>query len=285
MSEVAKLKLRGATFCILDAVGHPTGCGVFVTDRIALTAGHNVPRGRDVRVSNALGHTFPLRVFSRLADLDLAVLQVMSEADLSQVQSHLPLPAGPLDLSTMVNTSVMLVHGNIAWSREHSLASPAPSGAAAFAPPTPQRSHVCTSNGYIVDFSETHIFCDLRTFKGDSGASLLLHGSQLVGLHVSGFNDLPDSRSEDTPSTAAESVRLDLVAIRSAVSTAHGAWAPVAPVAAQGSHGLRTAARAPSATPSAAQSTSGTRAAAHATAAPAAAAQGAQGKAIRRRGR
>ena len=272
MSEAAKATLRGATFCILDAVGHPIGCGVFVTDRIALTSGHNVPRVRNVLVSNALGRTFSLLVVSRLADLDVAVLQVMSEADL--VQSHLTLPSGPLDLSAMVSTSVTLVHGNIAWSREHHLASPVTRGAAASAPARQRPLHqVCTSNGYIVDFSETHIFCDLRTFKGDSGASLLFHRSQLIGLHVSGFNDLPDSRSEDTPSTAAESVRLDLVAIRSAVSTAHGAWAPVAPAAAQARRG---SARASSATPPAA---------AHATAAPAAAAHGTKSQAIRRRER
>jgi hypothetical protein len=210
--------LRAATFCILDASGHPSGCGVFVTDRIALTANHNVEDIRQTQVSNAAGRTFVLAVVARLEVLDVAVLQVKRIVDKATL--YLPLPAGRLDLQSMKNTSVTLIHGSIAWSNEHRPVAAPGAGAV-----TQGAIHsVCANHGFLVDFNDTFIFCDLRTFKGDSGASLLFRGTQLIGLHVAGFNDLDASRSEDTPSTAAESVRLDLQEIRSAASTAHAAW-------------------------------------------------------------
>ena len=224
-TEATMQMLRAATFCVLDASGHPSGCGVFVTDRIALTANHNV-KGIQTRVSNAAGRTFFLAVVARLEDLDVAVLQVMRVVDMAT--SYLPLPAGRLDLQSMKNTSVTLIHGSIAWSNEHRPAAAPGAGGV----PQGAIHSVCANHGFLVDFNDTFIFCDLRTFKGDSGASLLFRGTQLIGLHVTGFNDLDASHSEDTPSTAAESVRLDLQEIRSAASTAHDAWVEGADMAA-----------------------------------------------------
>lgn len=198
---------------------------MFVTDRIALTANHNVVGVERVSVSNALGRTFVLAVVTRLVDLDVAVLRATCLDDLAQSQLSLP---AQLDLRSMLRKSVTLVHGNIAWSNEHRPAAVRGRGAAV----GPQRPlhNICTNNGYIVSYSDTYIFSDVCTFKGDSGASLLFRGSQIIGLHVIGFNDLDASESEKTPSTAAESVRLDLPIIRNAVSAAHAAWDPLVQV-------------------------------------------------------
>ena len=92
-----------------------------------------------------------------------------------------------------------LVHGSIVWSAG---ASP---------------STFAQDSGSIIASNATTIHYNVGTFKGHSGAALLLRGQQVIGLHSEGFNDLPQEYSEHSPSTAADAARLDLPAVRAAV--------------------------------------------------------------------
>ena len=55
------------------------------------------------------------------------------------------------------------------------------------------------------------------SIKGHSGAALLLHGQQVIGLHSEGFNDLPQEYSGRSPSIAADAARLDHPTVRAAI--------------------------------------------------------------------
>ena len=81
-------------------------------------------------------------------------------------------------------------------------------------------SSLAESKGYISTSNETTLHYDVSTYKGHSGAALLLRGESVIGLHSGGFNDLPQEFSEASPSTSADAVRLDLPQIRDAVERA-----------------------------------------------------------------
>jgi hypothetical protein len=215
--------LRGATFAILDAEGHPVCCGLFVTPcGVALTAAHACAyarpagAGKAFRASTHLGLEFSLEVVSpKVGGLDVAVLRVSGAAAALPPRSHLPLPSASYSEQQLLGASVALIHGSIAWSAGASV------------------NQIARNNGYIVTSTASLINCCVSTYKGHSGAALLFRGGQVIGLHSEGFNDLDQEHSERSPSTSADAVRLDVPHIWSAVRAAMAA-APKAAAALPG---------------------------------------------------
>lgn len=210
--------LRGATFSILDAEGHPVCCGFFVTPcGVALTAAHACAyarpagSGRALSASTHLGQEFSLEVVSpSVGELDVAVLRVSGAAATLSPRSHLPLPSASYSAQQLLGASVALIHSSIAWS----------AGASA--------GQIARNNGYIITSTNSLINYCVSTYKGHSGAALLFRGGQVIGLHSEGFNDLDHEHSERSPSTSADAVRLDVPQIWSAVQAAKAAPAAAA---------------------------------------------------------
>ena len=197
--------LQRATFAILDQAGLPTSCGFFVTPcGVALTAAHDAEKwlrkkGKKhvVRASSYINEEFELEVLKRqVGKLDIAVLRLPGPVS---AQPCLPLPATTFTAQQLSGAPVKLIHGSIAWNQE--------SGASNFA----------EYNGSIITSNATKIHYNVGTFKGHSGAALLLRGEQVIGLHSMGFNDMPQEMSEQSPSTAADAERLDVPAVKQAV--------------------------------------------------------------------
>jgi len=202
-------RLQTATFAILDATGRPLSCGFFVTScGVALTAAHSSKQWMQqqnkkliVRASTYQNEEFTLQViYRKVRKLDIAVLRVES-TDVTP-RAHLPLPTHAWSNQELSGAPVKLVHCSIAWSN----------GA------TP--SNFAHNNGYISTTSDTLLHYDISTYKGHSGAALLLRSEHLIGLHSEGFNDLANEHSETSPSTGGDAVRLDLPEIKSAVQRA-----------------------------------------------------------------
>jgi hypothetical protein len=225
LSDAMFEQLRGATFAILDVDGHPVCCAFFVTEcGIALTAAHEAGKwagsARAVRASTYRGEEFTLSVIQRkvAANIDVAVLRlnVPTTGPPLPTRSFLPLPRGVFTPVELQGKPVVLVHGSIAWS----------AGVRA--------STLAQNKGYIVTTDDITIHYDVSTYKGHSGAALLLRGEAVVGLHSNGFNDLPQELSEASPSTSADAVRLDLPQLREAVERAKLRAGPVGDVASAG---------------------------------------------------
>lgn len=200
-------KVRAATFAILDSGGLPVCCGFFVSAcGVALTAAHEADKWlrKEGKKSFARAATydnkeFDLEVFKpEVGGLDVVVLRLTSVAA-AQPCPCLPIPEKTFTEKELSGAPVNLVHGSIAWSNG---ASP---------------SNFAQDSGSIITSNATKIHYNVGTFKGHSGAALLLRGQQVIGLHSEGFNDLPQEYSEHSPSTAADAVRLDLPAVRAAV--------------------------------------------------------------------
>jgi hypothetical protein len=198
-------KVRAATFSLLDKQGLPICCGVFVSScGVALTAAHEADKWLQkkqnkfrARAATYKNVEFELEVMERkVGDLDIAVLRLLSRAS---AQDYLPIPEKTFTEKELSGAPVNLVHGSIAWS----------SGS--------NQSNFAQDAGSIITSNATTVHYNVGTFKGHSGAALLLHGKQLLGLHSEGFNDLPQELSEHSPSTAADAVRLDLAAVRESV--------------------------------------------------------------------
>ena len=197
-------KVRAATFAILDSRGFPICCGFFVSAcGVALTAAHEadkwlLKRNKKlvVRASTCDNQEFDLEVLERkVGGLDIAVLRLPS----TTTQTCLPIPENSFTEKELSGAPVNLVHGSIAWSFGTS------------------PSNFAQDSGNIITSNATTIHYNVGTFKGHSGAALLLRGKQVIGMHSEGFNDLPQEHSEHSPSTAADAVRLDLPAVRAAV--------------------------------------------------------------------
>jgi hypothetical protein len=198
-------KVRDATFAILDSGGLPVCCGFFVSAcGVALTSAHEADKwiqkkGKKLvaRAATYLNAEFDMEVVERkVGGLDVAILRLPSAA---AAQACLPIPEHTFTEQELSGAPVNLVHGSIAWS--------------AGASPT----NFAQNTGSIITSNATTIHYDVGTYKGHSGAALLLHGQQVIGLHSEGFNDLPQEYSEHSPSTAADAARVDLPAIRAAV--------------------------------------------------------------------
>jgi type II secretory pathway pseudopilin PulG len=198
-------KVRAATFAILDSGGHPVCCGFFVSAcGVALTAAHEADKwvrkkGKKsmARASTHDNKTFDLEVVERkVGDVDVTVLRLPSAA---AAQACLQVPDNTFTEKELSGAPVNLIHGSIAWSAG---ASP---------------SNFAQDSGSIIKSNATTIHYNVGTFKGHSGAALLLRGQEVIGLHSEGFNDLPQEYSEHSPSTAADAVRLDVPAVRAAV--------------------------------------------------------------------
>ena len=198
-------KVRAATFAILDRGDLPVCCGFFVSAcGVVLTAAHEADKwlrkkGNKsfVRAATYNNKEFDLEVVQRkVGGLDVAVLRLSSAA---AAQACLPVPENTFTEKELSGAPVNLVHGSIAWSN----------GAGA--------SNFAQDSGSIITSDATTIHYNVGTYKGHSGAALLLRGQQVIGLHSEGFNDLPQEYSEDSPSTAADAARLDLLAVRVAV--------------------------------------------------------------------
>ena len=198
-------KVRAATFAILDSGGLPVCCGCFVSAcGVALAAAHEADKwvrkkGKKsvARAATYDNKEFDLEVVERkVGDLDVAVLRLPSAA---AAQACLPVPDNTFTEKELSGAPVNLVHGSIAWSAG---ASP---------------STFAQDSGSIITSNAKTIHYNVGTFKGHSGAALLLRGQQVIGLHSEGFNDLPHEYSEHSPTTAADAARLDLPAVREAV--------------------------------------------------------------------
>ena len=198
-------KVRDATFAILDSGGLPVCCGCFVSAcGVALAAAHEADKwvrkkGKKsvARAATYDNKEFDLEVVERkVGDLDVAVLRLPSAA---AAKACLPVPDNTFTEKELSGAPVNLVHGSIAWSAG---ASP---------------STFAQDSGSIITSNAKTIHYNVGTFKGHSGAALLLRGQQVIGLHSEGFNDLPHEYSEHSPTTAADAARLDLPAVREAV--------------------------------------------------------------------
>ena len=148
-----------------------------------------------------------------IGDLDIAVLRIPTPA--TAPRSCLPVPETTFTEDELSGAAVNLIHGSIACSLARIRTCPsARKGPAASSTPAA---------------STTAIHYDVGTYKGDSGAALLLSGKRVIGLHSAGFNDLEQAQSESSPSTAADAVRLDLPEVRAAVQQAGPSPSPPLP--------------------------------------------------------
>lgn len=200
--------LQAATFSILDKEGLPVCCGFFVSScGVALTAAHDAKKWlrRDkkgktqvVRAATCDGTEFDLEVvLPKIDDLDIAVLRLVGPA---AARPCLPLPTSTFTAQQLGGAPVKLIHSSIAWSAGANM------------------TNFAQDNGLIISSTDSIIHYSVATYKGHSGAALLLRSEQVIGLHSEGFNDLPQEHSEHSPSTAADAVRLDLPAVRTAVA-------------------------------------------------------------------
>jgi hypothetical protein len=203
-------KLHSAMFAILDEDGHPVCCGFFVTPcGVALTAGHacayaRQPTGGAQRKFSAAtyrGQELTLDLVApAVGGLDVAVLRVSDPSALPQ--DYLPLPSVRHSHQQLMGAPVMLIHGSIAWN--------AGTGA----------HQIARDNGNIITINDSLIQYCVSSYKGHSGAALLIRSGQVIGLHSEGFNDLEQELSERSPSTSADAVRLDVPLIWGAVQAA-----------------------------------------------------------------
>jgi hypothetical protein len=207
--------LQGATFCLVDKHGAPISCGFYVTPSgVALTAAHNLDdnrvfRKRDKKVGAVVhaidyaGTAFLLTVMRFAVDgQDIAVLRLVGHGSVP----CLPLPDREYSPRELMGRAVRLIHGNIAYSQQSAALGDM---ARAFA----------QNNGHITTVTQTKIVSSIATSKGDSGGALLLRGTQVVGIHSAGLNDLPEAYSESSPMTSAEAIRLDQQCVRDAVAS------------------------------------------------------------------
>ena len=189
-------QVRAATFAIVDKEdGLPVCCGSFVTAcGVALTAAHEADKWIRVEKGKRMARAITFNdkryalevVMDTIGDLNIAVLRLAPAP--AAAMPVLPLPDETFTEEQLSGAPVNLVHGSIAWS--------------AGATPT----SISQKWGSITSSTATMIHCSMSKFKGHSGAALLIHGQQVIGLHSSG------------PSTAADAVRLDLPEVRKAVT-------------------------------------------------------------------
>ena len=215
-------KLHGATFAILDDGGHPVCCGFFVTPcGVALTPALSCAFARRkggakqtlLRASTHRGQEFTLDVVTaKVGALELAVLRLSDSVALPS-RDFLPLPSAKQSHAELLGAPVVLIHGSIAWNAGSDV------------------KRIARDNGYIITSNETLLQYSIAPYKGHSGAALLFRGSQVIGLHSEGFNDLEQEHSEKSPSTSADAVRLDVPEIKAAV---HAAMVAPPPGAARG---------------------------------------------------
>lgn len=201
-------RLQTATFTVLDSDQHPICCGFFVSScGVALMAAHNsndwlrkAARRRYVLAQDFVGSLFELDVVSMDDSLDFTVLRLPLLPRV--VGGYLRLPPPMSLVATKVSGApVHVVHGNISLTSRQ---------AAVFG----------QSMGNIVALDDTFIHYDIATIGGHSGAALLLRGNDVIGMHVSGVNDVDDSLSAQSPSTHGDALRLDLRAVHEAVALA-----------------------------------------------------------------
>lgn len=198
-------QVQQATFAIVGADGvTPICCGFFVSEcGVALTAAHDAEKwlrkptrkgGKmTARAATYNNQRFLLEVvMPQIGELDIAVLRRSHAAALP----WLPLPTAPFTAQELSGAAVTLIHGSIAWSEGTSA------------------TNFAEESGNIITSNATTIHYNISSYKGHSGAALLLRGEQVIGLHSDGFNDLPDEESE----RRADAVRLDLPAVRTAVA-------------------------------------------------------------------
>ena len=224
-------KLHGATFSILDDQGHPVCCGFFVTPcGVALTAAHSCEYARAsggarrvFRASTYRGQEFTLDLVApKVGALDIAVLRAPASGALPAGTDYLPLPSVRLSHRQLLGAPVTLIHGSIAWSAGVDV------------------SQIARDNGTIITSTDSVIQYSVSSHKGHSGAALLFRSGQVIGLHSGGFNNLEQERSEKSPSTSADAVRLDAQEVWEAVKAAQAA-----PAAALGGGGRRRRAFSP----------------------------------------
>ena len=206
--------LREAAFCLVGPSGDPISCGFFVTSGgVALTAGHNLNDtrvlkkkdrkvGAVVRAINYVGTAFALAVIDfAVGGQDIAVLRLVGHGSVP----FLPLPDREYSLRELIGRAVRLIHGNIAYSQQSDALGD-------------MARSFSQNNGHITTVTQRKIVSSIATSKGDSGGALLLRGTQVVGIHCEGLNDLPEAFSENSPMTSAEAIRLDQQCVRDAVA-------------------------------------------------------------------
>ena len=201
-------RLKSATFSILDKHGHPISCGFFVSScGVALTSAHDahlwMKKGKNKLTVYACDFNDRELVFDVVVKcisktLDVAVLRNTGPID-APLRPYLPLPPAVMTDREFLLAPVLLVHGSIARYKD-----------------THGRSFGVDA-GNIINVDATTMHYGIPTYKGHSGAALVLRGKQVIGLHSAGMNDLPQSASETSPSTSADAVRLDLPEIKNAV--------------------------------------------------------------------
>lgn len=151
------------------------------------------------------GEEFTLSVVNeQVGGLDIAVLRINAPPPgcASLPREFLPLPLEAFSARELMGAPIVLIHSSIAWS------------------PEARADGVSENRGYIVTSDATRLHYDASTYKGHSGAALLLRGEAVIGLLSEGFNDLQQDQSEHSPSTGADAVRLDLLCVREAVERA-----------------------------------------------------------------
>ena len=220
------LLAREAMFGLLDRRGHPIGCGLFVSSRgVAITVHHDInswskQRGGERIVeacrldSSGAEIALCFRVVHGNSLLGFSVLQLLSSTRIPMLPTpYYALPVGPFPDGALWGKPASVVHGNLAYNRlfyEHPDAS--------------------VSYCNISTVHRERLIYIAQTACGDSGGALLLSGSDLIGLHVEGLNDVAESpggsrhwktpSEASSPSVAACALRMDIEPVRAAVAAA-----------------------------------------------------------------
>lgn len=144
---------------------------------------------------------FPLEVrVPQVEDLDLAIVGVPGDSSSRGTWSHLRLPDKQLDSNVLYRTMVSMYHADIALRSAYG-SLPA----------------LGVNIGHVVSADQNFMHLSFGAHGGHSGAAVVMAGGSVIGVHVEGFNDLPDKFSATSPSTDAVAQRLDIESVRRAV--------------------------------------------------------------------
>ena len=170
---------------MLDECDHVVCGGFFISPRRALTVFHDAKPLPDaefrVRICADPFEELRLRTFAMNEDLDIVVLQLEKAAP---SRAHFfSLPKGLTKSSRCVGAEVMLA--SVGLPAHHHAGKAAGELDLGFA----------LARTSVLQSGSRHIAYSAATGCGDSGGAVILVNGEAIGLHLGGWNNVPDSDS------------------------------------------------------------------------------------------